>query len=157
LVVRGRLFFLEAEFGAGLDKVRLALKALAGKPGVPRAVVDDIQSQLAHLAPPELMRATPAARLGHIVRYLKAIQVRLSRQANDPQKDQQKAAQVAPFWQGYLTRRDELQARGRSLDELDELGWLIEELRVQTFAPELKTAVPISPARLQDLWAKIAR
>jgi ATP-dependent helicase HrpA len=145
------------ELNAELDKVRLALKALAGKPGVPRAVLDDIQSQLAHLAPPDLMRATPATRLGHIARYLKAIQVRLSRQAHDPQKDQQKAAQVAPFWQSYLTKRDELRTKGRSLAELAELGWLIEELRVQTFAPELKTAVPISPQRLQDVWAKISR
>jgi ATP-dependent helicase HrpA len=136
--------------------VRLAQKALAGKPGVPRAVLEDIQSQLAHVAPPELLRATSATRLGHM-RYLKAIQVRLSRQANDPQKDQQKAAQVAPFWQGYLARRAELEAKGRSLVELDELGWLIEELRVQTFAPELKTAVPISPQRVQDIWAKLSR
>ena len=146
-----------ALLSAELDKVRKAQKALAGKPGVPRAVVDDIQSQLAHLAPPDLMRATSVTRLGHIARYLKAIQVRLSRQAHDPQKDQQKAAQVAPFWQSYLTKRDELSAKGRPLAELDEFGWLIEELRVQTFAPELKTAVPISPQRLQDLWARVSR
>jgi len=143
--------------GAELDKVRKAQKALVGKPGVPRAVVDDIEGQLAHLAPPELMRTTSITRLGHIVRYLKAIQVRLSRQAHDPPKDQQKAAQVAPFWQGYLTKRDELRAKGRSFAELDEFGWLIEELRVQIFAPELKTAVPISPQRLQDLWARFSR
>jgi len=145
------------ELAAELDKVRVALKALAGKPGVPRAVLDDIQGQLAHLAPPDLMRATPIARLGHIARYLKAIQVRLSRQAHDPQKDQQKVAQVAPFWRSYLTRRGELEARGRPVAELAEFGWLIEELRVQTFAPELKTAVPISPARLQDVWARLSR
>jgi ATP-dependent helicase HrpA len=149
---------LALELSAELDKVRTAHKALAGKPGVPRAVFDDIQSQLVHLAPPDLMRATPATRLGHIARYLKAIQVRLSRQAHDPQKDQQKAAQVTPLWQSYLARRGELEAKGRSLaPELDELGWLIEELRVQIFAPELKTAVPVSPARVQDVWAKVSR
>jgi ATP-dependent helicase HrpA len=152
-----QLGLVAVELAAELDKVRLALKALAGKPGVPRAVLDDIQTQLAHLAPPDLMRATPVPRLGHIARYLKAIQVRLSRQAHDPQKDQQKAAQVAPFWQGYLTRRDELRTRGRPLTEIDEFGWLVEELRVQTFAPELKTAVSVSSQRLQDVWAKVSR
>jgi ATP-dependent helicase HrpA len=145
------------EVGAELDKVRLALTALAGKPGVARAVLDDIQSELAHLAPPDLMRATSVTRLGHIARYLKAIQVRLQRQAHDPQKDQQKAAQVAPFWQSYLMKRDELKTKGRPLTEIDEFGWLIEELRVQTFAPELKTAVPISSQRLQDVWTKVSR
>ncbi|HEX7841662.1 MAG TPA: DUF3418 domain-containing protein, partial [Kofleriaceae bacterium] len=152
-----QLGLLAAELSAELDKVRLALVPLAGKPGILRAVFDDLQGQLAHLAPPDLMRRTPLPRLCHIARYLKAIQVRLSRQAHDPQKDQQKAAQVAPLWQSYLTRRDELRAKGRSLTELEEFGWLIEELRVQTFAPELKTAVSVSPQRLQDVWAKVSR
>src|SRR5690606_37434977 len=51
------------ELGAELDKVRGALKLLAGKPGPLRAAVDDLQSQLAHLAPPDLMRTVPDARL----------------------------------------------------------------------------------------------
>jgi hypothetical protein len=81
---------------------------------------------------------------------------KLKLEAHDPQKDQQKAAQVAPFWQRYLARREELRGKGRSLAELDDFAWLIEELRVQTFAPELKTAVPISPQRLADVWAIVA-
>jgi ATP-dependent helicase HrpA len=153
----GDLARLAVELGAELERVRAAQNALAGKPGIPRAVHEDVQSQLTHLAPPDLLRTTSVARLGHIVRYLKAIQVRLQRQSHDPAKDQQKAAQVAPFWANYLARRDELRAKGRSLAELDELGWLVEEFRVQTFAPELKTAVPVSPQRLQDVWARITR
>jgi ATP-dependent helicase HrpA len=145
------------ELTAELEKTRLALKTVAAKPGFLRAVLDDLQSQLVHLAPPDLMSAMPAARLGHLPRYLKAIQIRLQRQTHDPQKDQHKAAQVTPFWQGYLSKREQLQSRRRSLDELDELHWLIEEFRVQIFAPELKTAVPISAQRVQDVWAKFAR
>jgi len=156
-VVLAQLGQAAVELGAELAKVRAALKAIAGKPGAQRAALDDIQSQLARIAPPELMRVTPAGRFGHIVRYLKAIQVRLQRLHHDPQKDQQKATQVAPFWQRYQQKRDELHAKGRSLADLDAFAWLIEELRVQTFAPELKTAVPVSPQRLQDLWATLAR
>ncbi|HWO18229.1 MAG TPA: ATP-dependent RNA helicase HrpA [Kofleriaceae bacterium] len=151
------LGLIAAELHAELERVRAAMKPLAGKPGVPRAVYDDVSGQLAHLAPPELLRATPLVRLGHIARYLRAIVVRLQRQANDPQKDQQKAAQVVPLWQRYLARREELRAKGRSLADLDDFGWLLEELRVQTFAPELKTAVPVSPQRLQDAWAIVSR
>jgi ATP-dependent helicase HrpA len=156
-VVLAELGLVAAELGGELAKVRAALERLAGKPGVPRAVADDIQSQLGHLAPPDVLRAMPRHRLEHIVRYLRAIHVRLQRQAHDPQKDQQKAAQVAPFWQRYLSKRDELSARGSPLGEIDDFGWLVEELRVQTFAPELKTAVPISAQRLQDLWARFTR
>jgi ATP-dependent helicase HrpA len=151
------LGLVAAELATELAKARAALRPLAGKPGIPRAVYDDVQSQLAHLAPPDALTALPRARLGQLARYLRAIQVRLQRQAHDPQKDQQKAAQVATFWQNYLRKRDELRAKARSLDELDEFGWLVEELRVQIFAPELKTAVPVSPQRLQDIWARVSR
>jgi Domain of unknown function (DUF3418) len=42
-------------------------------------------------------------------------------------------------------------------DETEELGWLVEELRVQTCAPELRVALPISSQRLQDVWKKMSR
>ncbi|MEJ7602996.1 MAG: ATP-dependent RNA helicase HrpA, partial [Kofleriaceae bacterium] len=150
----GRIAF---EVQSELDKARAALKPLISKPGIARIVVDDVQSQLAHVAPPDLLRATPAARLTHVVRYLKAIQVRLQRQSHDPQKDQQKAAQVVPLWQRYVAKRDELLAKGRARADLDDFAWLVEELRVQVFAPELKTAVPVSLQRLQDLWTILTR
>ncbi|HEU0029862.1 MAG TPA: ATP-dependent RNA helicase HrpA [Kofleriaceae bacterium] len=147
---------LATDIDGELAKVRRLLAPLVGKPGLARAVVDDVQSQLAHLVPPELFRATPTARLVHIVRYLKALVLRLQRQANDPPKDQQKAAQVLPLWQRYVARREQLDRTGRG-HELDDFGWLLEELRVQIFAPELKTAASVSVQRLQDLWATLAR
>ncbi|MEO6772433.1 MAG: ATP-dependent RNA helicase HrpA [Kofleriaceae bacterium] len=159
---RGTLSALVAEHGRGaeaflaeLAKVRTGLKPLAGKPGLARAVVDDVTSQLAHLAPAELWSAP--ARIDHRLRYLKALQIRLQRQAHDPQKDHTKAAPVVPLWTAFVARRAELLAKGRTARELDEFGWMVEELRVQVFAPELKTAVPISLARVQEQWAALAR
>jgi ATP-dependent helicase HrpA len=143
--------------GAELGNVRAALKPIAGKAGILRTAYDDIQSQLEHLISPELMRVTSHGRLGHIVRYLRALQIRLQRLSNDPAKDQQKAAQVAPFWQSFTKKRDELHAKGYLVAEIEEFGWLLEEFRVQTFAPELKTAVPVSAQRLQDQWTRFAR
>ena len=145
------------ELGHALHDARTALKPLAGKPGILRAAYEDMQSQLEHLTSPELMRVTPYARFDHLARYLRAVQIRLQRLFNDPVKDQQKAAQVSPFWQRFLKQRSEFLARGRPLTELGELGWMIEELRVQTFAPELRTAYPISSQRLQDYWAALTR
>ncbi|MDB4959833.1 MAG: ATP-dependent helicase, partial [Myxococcales bacterium] len=145
------------ELSAELAKIRVALKTLAGRPGPTRVALDDIQSQLGRLAPPDLMRVTPVGRLGHITRYLKAIGMRLQRLSHDPQKDQQKAAQVTPFWESYRKKRDELRAKGYVVAEIEEYGWLLEEFRVQKFAPELKTAVSVSAQRLQDVWSKLAR
>ncbi|MBV8757453.1 MAG: DUF3418 domain-containing protein, partial [Deltaproteobacteria bacterium] len=132
-----------------------ALKPLVGKPGLAKAVADDVQSQLRRLITPEMWRAHSLPRLQHVLRYLKAITVRLQRQAVDPPKDQQKAAAVAPLWQAFLAREAELRAKGRTRDELDEFAWLLEELRVSIFAPELKTSVPVSPARAQEVWTSL--
>ena len=152
-----RLAAVATAIATELDAVRAALRPLAGKPGITRAVVDDVQLQLAHLAPAGVFRDAPFVRLEHVVRYLQALRVRLQRQAHDPQKDQSKAQQVAPLWQAYVAGRDALRAKGRSDRELDDFGWLVEELRVQIFAPELKTAVPVSPARVHELWAALSR
>ena len=57
---------------------------------------------------------------------------------------------------GRFVLRVEDTDAGRSQDallerQLDELRWLIEELRVSLFAQELKTAEPVSPKRLNKL------
>jgi ATP-dependent helicase HrpA len=148
---------LGSELTSELTKVHGALRPLAGKPGIAKAVVDDVQDQLRHLAIPELVATAPLARLSHVLRYLRALQVRLQRQAHDPVKDQQKASQVVPLWQQLVARRAELRSKGRTDAELDEYRWLLEELRVHVFAPELKPAVAITPARAQQLWGALSR
>jgi ATP-dependent helicase HrpA len=145
------------ELASEVAKIQAMLRPLVGKPGIARAVVEDVQSQLRHLLPADWPSALTLARLTHVHRYLRALSIRLQRQAHDPQKDQQKAAQVVPLWQTFVARHDELRARGRGDDELAELHWLIEELRVQVFAPELRTAVPVSVARVQERWAALSR
>ena len=143
------------ELGGELEKVRAVLKGIAGKPGPLKIAYEDVQSQLGHLVRADLMLATPAQRLTHIVRYFKGIQVRLQRLMHDPQKDALKAAQVTPFWTSFAKLQMEMRARGRTSVDVEEFGWMLEELRIATFAPELKTAVPISTQRLQEQWAKV--
>ncbi|HUS28849.1 MAG TPA: ATP-dependent RNA helicase HrpA [Kofleriaceae bacterium] len=146
---------IASELSAELTPIKAALQPLVGKPGVAKIFVDDVQSQLAHLAPPDLYQRTGFDRLEAIVRYLKALRIRIQRQAVDPMKDQQKATHVVPLWQQYIAQRPALLAKGRTEKELDEFSWLVEELRVQIFAPEVKPALSINLARVQDAWAKL--
>jgi ATP-dependent helicase HrpA len=139
--VLGQLVRVAVDLVGELEKVRAQVKVLANRPGATRTALDDINAQLKRLAPADLMRATSLERLVHITRYLKAVTMRLQRLSHDPQKDQQKAAQVAPFQKQV----DDLAAKQR---DVEDLAWLLEEFRVQTFAPELKTAVPVSAQRL---------
>jgi ATP-dependent helicase HrpA len=62
---------------------------------------------------------------------------------------------VLPFWNDWLAHGDRLRARGVAADDLEAFRWLIEELRVSLFAPELKAAVTVSPQRLAEHWAAL--
>jgi ATP-dependent helicase HrpA len=88
-----------------------------------------------------------------VPRYLKGIQVRLQRLPNDPAKDVQKATQVRPFWDTFLARQISL--RATDPEGAEEFRWLLEELRISVFAPELKTAVPVSTKRVEDVWRSL--
>jgi ATP-dependent helicase HrpA len=143
---------LAQEIGVELDRTRAALRALSGQPGAPRASLDDVRTQLAHLVPAGLFARVPRERLAHVPRYLKAIQVRLDRLPNGPQKDQAKAAQVLPFWNDWLRQREGGATPRIAEEDLEAFRWLIEEYRVSVFAPELRAVVPVSPQRLTEQW-----
>ncbi len=143
---------LAGEIALELGKVESTLRGLAGKPGAPKSALDDVSRQLSHLVVPGCLRVYPRDRLTSLPRYLRAIQVRLERLPNGPQKDQSKADQVLPFWRDWLDKRADLLARGVPEEEVDSFRWLIEELRVSVFAPELRAAVPVSAQRLAEMW-----
>jgi len=85
------------------------------------------------------------SRLAHFPRYLKGMRLRAERLRQDAARDQARMLTVRGYWRDYLKLRAE---RGGDDAGLDELRWLIEELRVSLFAQELKTDGPVSPKRL---------
>ncbi|WP_437671630.1 ATP-dependent RNA helicase HrpA [Sorangium sp. So ce131] len=153
--VLGRLAGLARDIGVELDRVQSMLRSMTGKPGASRPALDDVRTQLDFLLPVGLFQRASLDRLAHLPRYLRAMQVRLERLPNGPQKDQAKAAQVLPFWQDWLKHHDGLRRKGAPVEELESFRWMIEELRVSLFAPELKAAVPVSPQRLTEQWKRL--
>jgi ATP-dependent helicase HrpA len=125
------------------------LKPLLEPPllGFARANYDDLGDQLAELLAPGFVRETDKTRLAHFPRYLRAMRLRAERLRQDPARDQARMLTVQLYWRDYLKLRA---ARGDSA-ALAELRWLIEELRVSTFAQELRTAESVSPKRLAKL------
>ncbi len=108
--------------------------------------IPEIKQHLQHLVYEDFVQDVSLAQLKHLPRYLKAIQLRLTRLSHDPNKDARKAEPIIPLWQAYWQRHSE-----ENLD-LVEFRWMLEELRVSLFAPELKTAYPVSVQRLQRAW-----
>jgi ATP-dependent helicase HrpA len=133
-----------------LDKTLAQLRT-AGKHPSGRAAIVDLYAQMEHLCPEELIATIPLARLEHYPRYLRAAQARLGRAVTDPRKDMDKAAPLLPLWSAFLARR----ATARDNAAVDELRWAFEELRVATFAPELRPATPISVAKVSAALASL--
>jgi ATP-dependent helicase HrpA len=72
----------------------------------------------------------------------------------DPARDQARLAELRPqdqrFWRLVAERKGVQDAR------LQELRWLLEELRVSFFAQELRTPQPVSVKRLDKAWAQLS-
>lgn len=144
-----------SEIALELDAARTKLQSLVGKPGAPRAALDDVRTQLDTLAPADLLERTPAGRLRALPTYLRAVRIRLERLPNGPQKDQSKAEAVLPFWTEWLKHHKGLVARGVPPAEVDAFRWLVEEYRVAVFAPEAGPTVSLSKERLTEAWQRL--
>ena len=117
----------------------------------PQAAADETQ-HVERLLQAGYLARVPWPRLQHFPRYLKAAGLRLDKLRADPQRDAQRAAELAPLEQAWQRERN-----SRAGAELEQFGWLLEELRVSLFAQELKTPVPVSAKRLAKLWQSIRR
>jgi ATP-dependent helicase HrpA len=67
----------------------------------------------------------------------------------NPVRDADRMAQVAPWWQRYRTA---LEAGSLYDEAMDAFRWLLEEYRVSLFAQRLGTAERVSEKRLAEAW-----
>ncbi|MBO9664722.1 ATP-dependent RNA helicase HrpA [Dokdonella sp.] len=116
--------------------------------GFAKANYDDLREQLGELLSPGFLRDVEKPRLAQFPRYLKAMKLRAERLRQDPARDQARMLALQGYWRDYLKLRAE---RGGEDAALSELRWAIEELRVSTFAQELRTAESVSPKRIAKL------
>jgi ATP-dependent helicase HrpA len=113
------------------------------------AAVDDINSQLEALLPPDFIEAVPRPWLDYLPRYLKAIGRRMERLPPNARRDAELAAKVKPFITGMQALAAQL-TRPTIPANLFQLRWMIEEYRVSLFAQELKTLMKVSDKRLAE-------
>jgi ATP-dependent helicase HrpA len=115
----------------------------------------EVAAQRDQLVYPGFVRATPWAQLGHLRRYLKALDRRLVKFPENPARDAKHAAAVAELWERYRARVERDRARGSMEPALETYRWLLEELKVSLFAQELRTPFPVSYKRLEKAWKAI--
>ncbi|NKY41333.1 DUF3418 domain-containing protein, partial [Cellulomonas septica] len=122
------------------------------------ATVQDVREQSADLVHDGFVSEVGAARLPQLTRYLRGARHRLAKAGDNPQRDGDLAWQVhdvEDLYDAAVTK-----ARAGSPDAardaaLDEVRWLLQELRVSLFAQQLGTPVPVSPTRIRKALAAL--
>ncbi|MGH3982364.1 MAG: DUF3418 domain-containing protein, partial [Pseudonocardiaceae bacterium] len=133
-----------------VKRVETRLAGLTAPALVP--AVADVRDQLAHLIRPGFVSATGVQRLPDLTRYLQAIERRLDKLPRDPDRDRTWMHRVQTVVQAYQQLRDQV----GDGPQLQQVCWMIEELRVSYFAQELRTPYPVSNKRIYQAMDELA-
>ncbi len=115
----------------------------------------ELDLHLNELVPPDFIQSTSFFQWRHIPRYLKGISIRAERLVLNPAKDNEKSENLASYQELYLKlQRQENLSQPQKI-ALEEFRWMLEEFKVSLFAPELKTAIPVSGKRLDKFQEKL--
>jgi ATP-dependent helicase HrpA len=130
-------------------------RRLAALPPARARLAADIRAQRDALVHEGFLAATPWAHLTEIPRYLAALDRRLAKYDERPERDGKHGALVAEWRRRYDERREADRKAGRDDPRLEDFRWLVEELKVSLFAQELKTPFPVSQKRVEKAWAAL--
>ncbi len=132
-------------------------KRLKGRVDISLALaLSDIKAQLSGLVFKGFVTANNWKRLPEVLRYLHGIDRRLEKLAIDPHRDRIQMGRVENVqqqWQQWLAK---LSLQQKQLPEVQEIRWMIEELRISLFAQQLGTPYPVSDKRILQNMEQIA-
>ena len=133
--------------------LRQSLAAITQSNWMPSVL--DLQAQLDGLIYRGFLLAVPYAHLKDYPRYLKAARERLDKLFHAAGKDQQHLRELTPLIEKWRERTAAVRAAGRRDPRLEEIRWMLEELRISLFAQRLGTAYPISLKRIEARWREL--
>ncbi|MFD7815324.1 ATP-dependent RNA helicase HrpA [Streptomyces sp. NPDC059785] len=112
------------------------------------ANLTDVRTQLDALVKPGFVTATGLRRLPDLMRYLVAADRRLQQMPTGVQRDTTRMEKVHEMQDEYAWLLEQL-PQGRPVpQQVRDIRWMIEELRVSYFAHALGTAYPVSDKRI---------
>lgn len=110
--------------------------------------LSDIKSQLAGLVYQGFVQKSGYDRLPDLQRYLQAIDKRIDKLAQDVNRDRAAMLRVEQVQQAYQQLLAKLPKSKPISDEIAEIRYMIEELRVSLFAQQLGTKYQVSEKRV---------
>ncbi|EGP05468.1 ATP-dependent RNA helicase HrpA [Pasteurella multocida subsp. multocida str. Anand1_goat] len=132
-------------------------KRLKGKMDFTMAfALSDIKAQLNGLIYQGFVQKTGYTRLNDLQRYLQAIDKRIDKLLQDVNRDRAAMLRVEQVSQAYQQLLAKLPKSKPHSDEVKEIPYIIEELRVSLFAQQLGTKYPISDKWILNVIAAIS-
>ncbi|NYF97048.1 ATP-dependent RNA helicase HrpA [Janibacter cremeus] len=132
----------------------LRLLERMGSPAL-TGTVADARAQLDGLVRPDFIADTGVAKLPDLRRYLRGILVRLERAAENPRRDAGHQEAIDSVESAYADLLEALGPLRRRAQDVVDIGWMIEELRVSLFAQSLGTAYSVSAKRVRAAIAAV--
>ena len=114
----------------------------------------DIKAQLSGLIYPGFVQKSGYDRLPDLQRYLQAVDKRIDKLAQDVNRDRATMLRVEQVQQAYQQLLAKLPKSKPISDEVAEIRYMIEELRVSLFAQQLGTKYQVSDKRVLNLIVK---
>lgn len=124
-------------------------KRLKGRIDMTMALaLSDIKAQMSGLIYRGFVTKNGWKRLGDTLRYLQAIEKRMDKLPMDPHRDRAQMLKIESVQQKWQQWFNKLPPVRQASKEVQEVRWMIEELRVSYFAQQLGTPYPISDKRI---------
>ena len=117
--------------------------------------LSDMKSQISGLIYQGFVQKSGYARLPDLLRYLQAIDKRMDKLAQDVNRDRAAMLRVEQVQQAYQQLLAKLPKSKPISDEVAEIRYMIEELRVSLFAQQLGTKYQVSDKRIFGIVSKI--
>ena len=117
--------------------------------------VMDMTEQLDSLVFRGFLQQIPYRHLKDYPRYLRALEVRAEKLQHAAAKDHQRMREMAPLQKKWRERSAATRGAGRRDSRLDEICWMLEELRISLFAQQIRTAYPVSVKRIETRWKEL--
>ena len=118
--------------------------------------LSDMKSQITGLIYQGFVQKSGYARLPDLLRYLQAIDKRMDKLAQDVNRDRAAMLRVEQVQQAYQQLLAKLPKSKPISDEVAEIRYMIEELRVSLFAQQLGTKYQVSDKRILNLITNIS-
>ena len=113
--------------------------------------LSDMKSQISGLIYQGFVQKSGYARLPDLLRYLQAIDKRMDKLAQDVNRDRAAMLRVEQVQQAYQQLLAKLPKSKPISDEVAEIRYMIEELRVSLFAQQLGTKYQVSDKRILNM------